>query len=214
MTSSQLRERKRYRCHMVDDRAPRRMSRPHRKAALLEIAARLINERGISELSFEAMADAGDVAKTLPYAYFQSKDEVLLTLFEQVIGALDERVRAVVDSGHDLETIIRDSLDVWFEAVRTDGRLLEALLDGRAVAGLAAAVRQRDLASHKLWHDVVVEHLDLVDTEAHVLAAMLNESATGIVTLWVSRRGSKKALVDAFVAAALGAAAALAGERS
>jgi AcrR family transcriptional regulator len=187
------------------------MTRPQRREALLDVAAQLINERGITDLSFEAMADAAGVAKTLPYAYFESKDEVLLTLFERVIGGVDDRVKAIVDSGEDLESVIRRSLDVWFEAVRTHGRQLEGLLDGRAVAGLADAVRARDLASHKLWHDVVVEHLGLVDIAAHVLAAMLNESATGIVALWVGRRGRKQDLVDAFVAAALGAAAALAG---
>lgn len=185
------------------------MARPQRQAALLETAAQLVNERGINGFSFEALADAAGVTKTLPYAYFASKDDLLLTLFEQVIGGLDDRVRAVVDSGGTLEDVLRDALDVWFDAVRTDGRLLEALLDGRAVAGLAAAIRRRDLASHKLWHDVVIEHLGLADADAHVLAAMLNESATGIVALWVRRRGAKKDLIDAFITAALGAARAL-----
>jgi AcrR family transcriptional regulator len=189
------------------------MSRAARRADLLRTAAALVNERGIGALTIEALAEAAGVAKTLPYAYFDSKDDVLLALFDDVIGDIDHRIADAVATGGEFETIIRRSLDIWFEAVRSDGRLLEGLLDGRAFDGLAVAIRARDRTSHKLWHDVVVEHLDLIDSQAHVLAAVLNNSATGVVDLWVRRRGSKAELVDAFVVAALGAAEALRGAR-
>jgi AcrR family transcriptional regulator len=185
------------------------MKREDRRAALLQAAEELIDERGIGAFGFEALAEAAGVAKTLPYAYFESKDEVLLALFDRVIGGLDAEVEAVARSGGSFEEVVRGSLEVWFDAVRDEGRLLAGLLDGRAVPGLAPAIRRRDRASHKLWHDVVVEHLGLGDPSAHVLAAILNESATGVVQLWVARRGSRAELVETFVLATLGAAAAL-----
>ena len=185
------------------------MSREQRREALLQAATALIDEGGLGACTLEAVADRTGVAKTLPYAYFDSRDDLLLTLFERVVGAVDDRVVEVVADGDDLEQIVREALGVWFDAVRSDGRQLESLLGGSAVPGLADAVRRRDRASQKLWHDVVIEHLGLVDPGAHVLAAMLNHSATGVVLLWTRRRGSRQELVDSFVTATLAAARAL-----
>lgn len=186
------------------------MSREDRRAALLDSAAALVDERGAGALSFEALASAANVAPSLPYAYFDSKEDILLTLFDRVIGALDEQVRTVVlEDAADFRTIVRQALDVWFDAAREHGRLMGALLDGGSVPGLRAAVAQRDRASHKLWHDLVADRFSLEDKDAHVLAAMLNQTATATVELWLRRKGPRQGLTDAFVTMATGAAKAL-----
>ena len=188
---------------------PRRMSREDRRESLLDTAASLIDAQGAGHLSFESLAEAAGVAKSLPYVYFESKDEILVTLFDRVIGQLDSEVEAVVAEGGEFETIVQRSLDVWFDAVRDHGRLVGGLLDGRSVPGLAPSIRRRDRMSHKLWHDLVIERFGLEGTEAHLLAAMLNTTATAAVELWVTRKGSRAALVSSFVAMACGAAASL-----
>lgn len=184
----------------------RRMRREDRRAFLLDTAAALIDQGGVGALSFESLAEAADVTKTLPYAYFESKDEILLTLFDHVIGRLDDQVEALLDSDADFETIVEQSLDVWFSAAKDHGRLVGALLDGRSVPGLAAAVRRRDRASSKLWHDLLAERFGLRDSEAHVLAAMLNTTATATVELWINKKGSRANLIEAFVKMAASAA--------
>jgi len=186
------------------------MTREARRASLLDAAAALIDEAGAGALTFDTMAAAAGVATSLPYAYFSSRDEVLVTLFDLVIGGLDEQVKAALERDDDFETVVRRSLDVWFDAARDHGRLVGALLDAGAVPGLAAAVRRRDQGSHDLWRDLVASRFSLGDREAHVLAAMLNRTATATVELWLARRGSRHDLVDAFVAMAAGAAAGLA----
>lgn len=196
--------------------APRRMSRQLRRESFLDVAAALVDDGGIGALSFESLADAAGVAKTLPYAYFDSKDEILLTLFDRVIGSIDGQVEAVLTGDHDFEVLVRRSLDVWFDAARGHGRLVGALLDGRSVPGLAEAVERRDRASHKLWHDLVADRFGLADADAHLVAAMLNTTATATIELWITRKGSRSALVDSFVVVASAAVAALAarGETS
>lgn len=189
------------------------MSREDRRRFLVETAAALVDAGGAGALSFEALAEAAGVAKSLPYAYFESKDEILLELFDRVIGGIDGQVEAVVAAGGDFEEVISRSLGVWFDAVRDHGRLVGALLDARAVPGLAAAVRRRDRASQKLWHDLVVERFGLADPDAHLLASALNTTATATVELWVSKRGSRAALVGGFCAMAVAAAEALSGRR-
>lgn len=188
---------------------PRRMSREDRRASFLEVAASLIDGAGVGALSFESLADAAGVAKTLPYAYFDSKDEILLTLFDQVIGGIDRQVEAVLSGDGDFDVLVRRSLDVWFDATRDHGRLVAALLDGRSLPGLAAAVERRDRASHQRWHGVVVDRFAVADHDAHLLAGMLNATATATVGLWARRKGSRAALVGSFVTMAVAAADAL-----
>ena len=185
--------------------ARRRMSREDRRSFLLDAAATLLEQGGVSAVTFEAVADAAGVTKTLPYAYFDSKEEILLTLFERVIGSLDAAVEEVLASDGAFDDIVRRSLDVWFDAVRDHGGLVGGLLDGRSVAGLDAAIRRRDRQSQKLWHDLVADRFHLSDRDAHVLAAMLTTTATALMELWVRRKGSRAALVDTFVAMAVGA---------
>ena len=189
---------------------PRRMTREDRRRWLLDAATALVEQGGVGAVTFEAVADAAGVAKTLPYAYFDSKDEILLTLFDRVIGELDDQVEAVLAGGGEFADVVRRSLDVWFDAVRDHGRLVGALLDGRSVAGLDAAIRRRDRQSLKQWHDLVADRFHLDDPEAQVLAAMLTSTATAVVELWARRKGTRAGLVDAFVAMAEGAAAGLA----
>lgn len=186
----------------------RRMTRAARRDALLDAAAGLVADGGVASLRFDALAHAAGVAPSLPYAYFEDVDEILLTLFDRVIGELDDRVAELAAGDDDLPTLLADALAVWFDAVRDHGRLVGALLDGAATPALAAAVRRRDLASHKRWREVLLANTDADGADVEVLAAMVNVTATATVQLWVGRRGSRAALTEAFVRAVVAAAGA------
>jgi AcrR family transcriptional regulator len=185
------------------------MSREARRDGFVEAAAELVENGGVAALSFDALATAAGVAKTLPYAYFGSVDELLQTLFVQVIGAIDDRIEVILGGDQAFAVVVERALTVWFDAVRDHGALVAALLDGGAHPGLATAIRRRDRASHKRWHDLVGERFGLGDPDAHLLAAMLTTSATAAVQLWATRRGTRGALIERFVTMAEGAAAAL-----
>jgi AcrR family transcriptional regulator len=185
------------------------MSREARRARFLDAAAEVVEAGGVGALSFESIATVAGVAKTLPYAYFDSVDELLVTLFERVVGAVDARIESVLAGDDDFGVVVGRALETWFDAVRDHGPLVAALLGGQAHPGLAQAIRRRDRASHKRWHDLVVDRFALDDRDAHLLAAMLTSTATATVGLWVARRGSRAALVEGFVKMAEGAAAAL-----
>lgn len=186
------------------------MSREDRRAAFLDVAAGLVEEGGVAAVSFEAVAVAAGVAKTLPYAYFESVDDILVTVFDRVVGEIDAAIEAILGADDEpFGAVVEQALGVWFDAVRDHGRLVAALLGGRAHPGLASAIDRRDRASHKQWHDLVVARFGVADPNAHLLAAMLTSTATATVQLWSARRGSRAALVDGFVAMAEGAAAAL-----
>lgn len=189
------------------------MSRDDRRRSLLDAAEAVIEREGVGACSFEAVALDAGVAKTLPYAYFDSLEDLLVTVFDDVIGTLDaaieETVRSGLQEGASFGTLLERSLAHWFDAVSSRGRLLAALLDAGGVASLRGAVRARGRRSQKLWHDVAVDVLHLDDVNAHLLSSLANRGATGLIDLWVRRRGSREGLTASYVAALEAAAAAL-----
>jgi AcrR family transcriptional regulator len=187
----------------------RRLPRSERRAMFLGAAAALIESGGLAACTIDAIAERTGVTKTLPYAYFPTRDHLLVELFEEVVGSLDAAVAAIATGGGPFGEIVERSLGVWLDATRTQGRLLGHLLDGRAVPMLAASIARRDEASHALWRRVVTERFDASPADAHVLAALLNRGATGVVELWVRRAAPRRELVGSFVAAAEAAAAAM-----
>ena len=194
---------------MPDAAVRRRLPRHERQRTLIDAAGGLLRRSGASAVSFEAMAAEAGVAKTLPYAYFASVDDVLVVLFDEVIGPIDDAIRSIVRAGDGFDVTVRSAIGVWFDAMHADGRAVAALLGAGAIPALQARIRRRDARSHKLWHDIAVDHLSIDDPAAHAFAAMLNATATAIVKLWAERRGSRDELVDAFTRMAGAAADAL-----
>lgn len=199
----------------MSERAPR-LSRDERRRMLLEAAEAIIERRGVGACTLDAIATEAGVAKSLPYAYFASIDDVLVTVFDDVIGSLDEGVSETVVAGLDdrvgFAVILERALARWFEEVGARGRLIGALLDGGGVPALREAVQARDRRSDKLWHDVCVDLLGLDDPDADVLSSLINRGATGLIDLWVVHgRSDRFALTASYVAAMQGAARELRG---
>jgi AcrR family transcriptional regulator len=70
----------------------RRAARPSgddRELAILSTAERLIEERPLADISVDDLARGAGISRPTFYFYFPSKDAVLLTLVERVIGEAD-----------------------------------------------------------------------------------------------------------------------------
>lgn len=197
----------------MKQRAPR-LTRDERRRTLLGAAEAVIEREGVGACTFDALAAEAGVAKSLPYAYFDSIDDVLVTVFDDVIGRLDDAIADTVTAGVrdrlGFGTVLEQALAHWFDAVPARGRLLAALLDGGGVPALGDAVQRRNRRSHKLWHAAAVDVLGLDDVSAHLLSSLANRGAAGLIDLWVRRQGTRESLLASYVAALEGAAAALA----
>src|SRR5581483_11539279 len=100
----------------------RRVRDPERGARILRAAAALFYERGFHAVSVDEIGAAVDATGAAIYRYFESKDEILATLFDH---ALDRYVAALPDRME----------DPWDE--------LDALIDRT----LRITLEQRELAS-------------------------------------------------------------------
>lgn len=78
----------------------RRAARPSgddRELAILETAARLLDQRPIHEISVDDLAKGAGISRPTFYFYFPSKDAVLMTLIERVVVEADAALEAQSD---------------------------------------------------------------------------------------------------------------------
>jgi AcrR family transcriptional regulator len=60
-----------------------------RRAQLVAIASRLLEQRGLDSMSVEDVADAAGVSRSLVYAYFGDRDGLVAEVYLRVLASLD-----------------------------------------------------------------------------------------------------------------------------
>ena len=78
----------------VRRRAPVQARSRERVEKILDVAARIVVERGVDAMTTRTVADEAGVPVASLYQYFSDRDAVLLALVERDIAEMDEQVRA------------------------------------------------------------------------------------------------------------------------
>jgi len=105
---------------------------PERRTTLLDVAERLVLERGFDRVSVQDVATAAGVAKGAVYLEFSSKHELLDALLRRATARLGERVRTRTEgSAGGLAEVYRAGTD----ELLADPLMRAAVLDDRAVLG-------------------------------------------------------------------------------
>src|SRR5207302_7286970 len=80
-----------------------RMPRAEREEQMLRAATRIFARRGYQDASMDEIASACGVTKPMLYAYFDSKDGLLVACVRRGEQALHEAVRAAAEGGETAE---------------------------------------------------------------------------------------------------------------
>jgi len=78
----------------VRRRAPVQARSRERVEKILDVAARIVVERGVDALTTRTVADESGIPVASLYQYFSDRDAVLLALVERDIAEMDEQVRS------------------------------------------------------------------------------------------------------------------------
>jgi AcrR family transcriptional regulator len=134
----------------------RRTTRPSgddRELAILETAERLLEERGLAEISVDDLAKGAGISRPTFYFYFPSKDAVLLTLLDRVITEADERADEAL-GGAANEAV--DPAGVW----RAINALFGTFGSHRAVTLAGAAARPTNAEMQTMWSRFMQKWID------------------------------------------------------
>ncbi len=111
-----------------------RVSGDDRERAILETAERLLEEKPLSEISVDDLAKGAGISRPSFYFYFPSKDAVVMTIVERLVGAAtgnrEEVLAALAESGP--RAGLRKALENLYAAFRSRPGMVRAGADLRA----------------------------------------------------------------------------------
>lgn len=153
---------------------------------IIDVAFKLFANEGYAKTSIAAVAKKAGISKGLIYHYFDSKQDILEAIFDQLI----ELGEAVTNFPKEFTPVdkIRQTLERTFEFIETEsntGRLMVSLaLQPEAFSSLKAKLdkvqeQQLDLYKEIMW-DLGYEQPKL---EAYQLGAIMDGILLGCVTM-------------------------------
>lgn len=77
---------------------PRKVDRTARRSEIAAAASRVFAERGVANTSVSDIVKAAGVAQGTFYLYFETKDDVVLAVVDEMAGRMIARVAAAVDA--------------------------------------------------------------------------------------------------------------------
>ena len=123
----------------VETRKRTRLAPQVRRSLILDDAARLILEEGLTAVSMERLGRESEVSKALVYNYFPSREFLLAALLQREQSDLDSRGAARALEAQSYEELIRQTTRVYLEHTKARGALIQALLADPSVVRLMEA---------------------------------------------------------------------------
>lgn len=194
--------------------APRRRLAPAvRQEEILDEAARVVLDEGVSAVSMERLGREAGVSKALVYAYFPNRNDLLGALLLREYRHFQAHARRLVAEVEGFDAVVRATTEAWLDHVAERGPLINRLLNepeiARAIEGVDAEGRQ-DTANY--FGRLIAETYGIEPRRGSMIAELLM-GLTGAAGVYVGRTGGdRKGVLDLVVAmihAALEAAAKL-----
>jgi TetR/AcrR family transcriptional regulator, fatty acid biosynthesis regulator len=141
-------------------RRRQRLAPEERASQILDFAARLVIEEGLTELSMERLGREAGISKALIYNYFPNRNDLLRALLEREMAVLRERQVAQTRAATDFRDLVYRTTRTYVAQVKERGALLQRLWAEAAVARTVADenLRRRDEAMRYMTRQVVKEY--------------------------------------------------------
>jgi AcrR family transcriptional regulator len=150
-----------------EGRVARRRARARQR--ILEVAERLMIERGVDAVTLDDIADAADIARRSFYHHFESKHELLVPIarartlnlnrrIDRLVATIEDPAEVMATAfRHGLRTLATDPLCNWF--VLKSGLPHQRVLEGLGASGMRDARRGLEQGRFQVDHPEVARLL-------------------------------------------------------
>jgi len=124
----------------ITPRRPQKRSQ-HNRQRILSAAEHLFAERGYSDTSIDAVAEAVDMHQPGIYYYFSSKQALYEEVVREAIVSLDDRIKALLVSSDPPEERLLASVTAWVDLLAERPTLAHLILHESAKTSSSATAR-------------------------------------------------------------------------
>lgn len=182
----------------------KRLSAADRRAAILQGAQELIRDQGTERLTMDGLAAYCGINKALPYSHFKNKDDVIVALYNQLNGEIDQLVTQAIENLEGFEQRIAGVVHTWIDFMES-GRDVPSLQQARTASGELEQVREERLnAIAQFIASEIVAGTAMPMDKAFTVAAILIAGTQGLVHVYENTNISARELADTYIEMALG----------
>lgn len=179
--------------------ARRRLDPQVRRDLILDEAARIVAEEGVSTVSMERLGREAGISKALVYNYFPSRNALLCDLLVREYRHFQAEARQAKEGVNDFESLVRVTTRAYLRHVAERGMLIQRLMNEPAVA---SAIRSVDAEGRQLtvafFANEIAKSYHL-EAAVAAMAADLLMGLTGAAGDYLSRTGSDVQTVEDIV---------------
>lgn len=163
------------------DAKPTRLSRRDRRRQLLDVARRVVVDRGASAMTMELLAEAAGVSKALPYAHFENIDAVLVAVYQREGVRLGRHIWSRLEDAEPDADMVRLHVCAYFEGMARSGEVFGAL----TVPGLSVSTKADPRNDGPKFSTRVLRTFHgLDDDRARIVGPVVNASVTALGDAW------------------------------
>jgi AcrR family transcriptional regulator len=162
----------------------RRLPPEQRRAELLDHTAKILVEQGSDALTIEAVAKAAGVNRALLYYYFDSRDNLLVELFDRTAERFDRALDTGLAGATSANERILAMVDAWVQDLDDRAAIIAAFQGARTESGELER-RRAERAAHNASKlaDIFAEQHGIEPSDAFIAAAALIGSAQALAVL-------------------------------
>ncbi len=177
---------------MTKSPARRRLTPELRREMILDEAARLILDEGVSGVSMERLGREAAISKGLVYAYFPSRNDLLSALLLREHRRFQAKARDLLAHATSFEEIVRATTTAWIDHIVEHGSLIERLINEPEIAKIIDDVDAHDRQFTARHFGLEIAHRYGLTLDQSVILADLLMGLTGAAGNHVHRTGSDR----------------------
>jgi AcrR family transcriptional regulator len=132
------------------------------RSEIIQAAAQIFRQKGYHAASMQDIADAVNLQKASLYHHVESKQDILLSIFDQVLDLIIEDLEQVVQSELSPDRKLRQAMQVYVARLTKDTDLAAVLLFDYRSLDPSSRARQnaRRDAFEDLWRQIIREGIE------------------------------------------------------
>lgn len=169
----------RYMTNTAPKKRRTRLSRENRREMIMDHAATVIREYGVSALTMERVGREAGVSKPLVYNYFSNTTELMKALLVREIEINRDNNRRIAEATQSFEEMVRETSRAMLENVRDSGLIRQKLMLEPEVAKVLVEL---DVESHQRHIEYLLQRLNGEYSIPNEIAVITIELALGMST--------------------------------